>query len=264
MVVVEQVATLQDLDGLRQEYIESLAGPLEPFLEELISYSRLYYRLVQGGQPIGYFCVSTKGTLLQFYLKAGHIRSLQSIFSRLLSQGFFTQALVSTRDRLGISSCLEFHKEVSVDDYLFEDGSGPVEAASEWQDSVFALAGTDDIPLIRSVVNDFHDFLHYTLEGSVAEQSIFLLLDGNTLLGTGVIASKEYQPPYVDIGMCVNEQYRRQQVGTEIIRRLRLHCRERALIPLASCRFDNLASKKTLEKAGMVSRDRVLRIKFQA
>lgn len=261
MVTVEQVATLQELELLRQEYIANLNGPLEPFLEELISYSRKHYRLVQKEQSIGYFCVN-KSTLLQFHLQDRFLPCLQPIFQQLIEQSYFTNALVSTRDRLGVAVCFDFQKEVSVDDYLFTPASDLPDSITAWSDAVFVLAEMQDVPLIRSIVGDFHDFLHYTLAGQVSEQSIFMLLHGDTLLGTGAIGSRDFQPPYVDIGMCVNPQYRRQQVGTELVLRLRQHCREQGLIPLASCRSDNLASKRTLEAAGMLGRDRILRVEF--
>lgn len=262
MVTVEQAAAWRDVADLREEYIRALAGPVEPFLEELISYSHRYYRLVRDGQALGYCCLSRKGTLLQFHLSQPHLSLAQAIFRQLLSQGLFQQALVSTRDHLGISVCMEFQQTVTVDDYLFADGPQPPAVASRWQGADFRVACEQDIPLIRAVCGDFHDFLHYTLEGTIADQGIFLLQDGGTLLGTGAIGSRGFQPPYVDIGMCVGESHRRQGVGTEIISRLRRYCHQQGWIPLASCRADNLASKRTLERAGLISRDRVLRCSF--
>jgi len=100
------------------------------------------------------------------------------------------------------------------------------------------------------------------VEASIERGEIFVLYSGTEVLGTGVISGKDSQPPYVDIGMCVNEARRMQGVGTHIVLKLREHCWERGWVPGASCQSSNLASKKTLEKAGMVSRDRVLEVSF--
>lgn len=111
-----------------------------------------------------------------------------------------------------------------------------------------ALVITYD-PLCLSLAMDLH-------------KNIFVLYSGAELLGTGVISGKNSSPPWVDIGMCVSESHRMQGVGTHIVLKLREHCRERGWISGASCQSTNTASKKTLEKAGMVSRDRVLEVTF--
>jgi hypothetical protein len=201
--------TKQDIEKVRTSYAASLSGPLEPYIEELIGYSGAYRLIAWNGQPIGYCCISQKRTLLQFHVCREHISLAEAAFDHLLSQNLVEKALVLTRDPLCLSLSMDFHKSVSVRCHLFtEDGDLPC-FSPEFDETVFRIAGPADIPAIRAACGDFHDFLHYTLEGSIERGEIFVLLSGADLLGSGVISGRNSQAPHVDIGMCVGEAHQR-------------------------------------------------------
>jgi GNAT superfamily N-acetyltransferase len=61
-----------------------------------------------------------------------------------------------------------------------------------------------------------------------------------------------YNPPYGDIYMKVAEPFRRRGLGVYLVQELKRVCRERGNVPAARCRADNVASRKTLQKAGFV------------
>jgi GNAT superfamily N-acetyltransferase len=261
-VEVGQKVTLGDVAALRRLYIQSVGGRLEPYLEELLSHSGVTRELVCDGARAGYFCVGAEKTLLQFYVVDQHLPHVQGVFSRLIADGDFDKALALTRDRLALSACADFNKNLSVQCYVFEEGPEPPRGIAEFSNVAFRLATMEDVPAIRAGCGDFHDFLHYTLEGSIAKQEIFVLHSHGALLGTGVIGAREFQPPYVDIGMYVVEQHRGRGVGAQIVMLLRDYCRRQGWVSGASCQYSNTASRRTLEKGGMVSRDRVLRFEF--
>ena len=261
MAIIKQTS-LAGVAKLRQQYIQSLSGRPEPFLEELVSCAPSVYAVFHLDEICGYFCVSPKGTLLQFYVTEAYLNVAQEIFSEMLSGEYIEKALVLTRDRVALSVTLECMREVAVDSYVFEEGEHLPTISIEFEDISFRKATLRDVPAIREACGDFHDFLHYTLEGSIASGDIFVLLSGGVVLGTGVIGAKDFQPPYVDIGMCVNEAYRNRKVGSYIISLLRQECHRQGWISGASCKRENIASKKTLEKAGLISKDRILRLSF--
>lgn len=74
--------------------------------------------------------------------------------------------------------------------------------------------------------------------------------DGAVLATGGVLF--HYNPPYADIYMDVNEQHRRQGLGTFIVEELKRLCYEGGFIPGTRCNPANLASRRTLQKAGFV------------
>ena len=67
-----------------------------------------------------------------------------------------------------------------------------------------------------------------------------------------------YNPPYGDIYMQVSETTRRQGFGSYFVQEVKRVCYEAGKKPAARCNADNVASRKTLEKAGMLPCGRLL------
>ncbi len=74
---------------------------------------------------------------------------------------------------------------------------------------------------------------------------------GGEILGAGGILT-HYNPPYGDLYMEVVESARRRGIGSYLIQELRRVCAERGLEAAARCNPDNVASRRTLERGGMV------------
>jgi GNAT superfamily N-acetyltransferase len=73
----------------------------------------------------------------------------------------------------------------------------------------------------------------------------------------GVMAAKggilfHYNRPYGDIYMEVAETFRRRGLGSYLVQELKRVCYEQGSIPSARCNPRNIASRKTLQKAGFV------------
>lgn len=170
--------------------------------------------------------------------------------------------MVTTRDRLFLSICLELYEKITVNAYLFEDVKAVTVELPSFKNLDFRLANLNDMDLIKEVCGSFNDYLHFTLEDSIKEREIFVLYSNNTLLGTGSVVTKKCNPPYAELGMCVNKSYRSNNIGTYIITKLKEFCYKNNLIPICNCSYKNIASKKTLEKSGFISKDRIFRIVF--
>ena len=61
-----------------------------------------------------------------------------------------------------------------------------------------------------------------------------------------------YNRPYGDIWMEVAEPFRGRGFGTYLVQELKRICREGGSVPCARCNTGNVASRKTLQKAGFV------------
>ena len=85
-----------------------------------------------------------------------------------------------------------------------------------------------------------------------------LLEIGGKVVGRGGILY-HYNPPYGDIYMEVVEDYRQHGFGTFLVQELKRICREAGSIPCARCNPVNVASRKTLQKAGFVPCAHILR-----
>ncbi len=67
-----------------------------------------------------------------------------------------------------------------------------------------------------------------------------------------------YNPPYGDIFMEVAEPARRQGVGSYLVQEVKRVCYEAGKKPAARCNPDNSASRRTLQKAGLLPCGRLL------
>ena len=67
-----------------------------------------------------------------------------------------------------------------------------------------------------------------------------------------------YNPPYGDLFMEVHESYRRHGFGSYLVQELKRICYEMGKTPAARCNVSNAASRKTLQKAGMLPCCRLL------
>jgi GNAT superfamily N-acetyltransferase len=67
-----------------------------------------------------------------------------------------------------------------------------------------------------------------------------------------------YNPPYGDIYMAVHEAYRQRGFGSYLVQELKRICYEMGKTPAARCNVANVASRKTLQKAGLLPCGRIL------
>jgi GNAT superfamily N-acetyltransferase len=79
----------------------------------------------------------------------------------------------------------------------------------------------------------------------------WLLEKDNTIVATGGILF-HYNRPYGDIHMEVAAPSRREDFGSYLVQELKRVCRESGSIPCARCSPTNIASFKTLGRAGFV------------
>jgi GNAT superfamily N-acetyltransferase len=84
-----------------------------------------------------------------------------------------------------------------------------------------------------------------------------LVTDGKGRGGDGAIAATggllwHYNRPYGDLYMHVEESWRQRGLGAYLVQEIKRACYERGSVPGARCNVDNVASRKTLQKAGFV------------
>ena len=61
-----------------------------------------------------------------------------------------------------------------------------------------------------------------------------------------------YNIPYADVYMDVDESFRRRGIGSYLVQELKRACYEMGAIPCARCSPSNGASRRTLQKAGLM------------
>jgi GNAT superfamily N-acetyltransferase len=75
-------------------------------------------------------------------------------------------------------------------------------------------------------------------------------LDGDVAATGGILF--HYNRPFGDIFMETAEPFRRRGLGSFLVQELKRVCYEGGYVPAARCNVDNMASVRTLQRAGFV------------
>ena len=77
-------------------------------------------------------------------------------------------------------------------------------------------------------------------------------VSGDRLTGTPAHQTTFYNRPYGDIYMEVGEAFRRRGLGAFLVQELKRECYNLGAVPCARCNPTNVASRRTLQRAGFV------------
>jgi GNAT superfamily N-acetyltransferase len=193
----------------------------------------------------GYGCVGdsdTRGTevVSEFYVTPPYRAQALPLFRSLLAHSGATRVSAQTNDRLLALLLYDCCRPDSItsDVILFEDSA------------VTALPAPPGVTVWRVPVEEPPTSLQHGREDAVAE------LDGETV-GTGGFMC-HYNPPYGDVYMEVVEAHRGKGIGSYLVQEIKRACYETGRRPSARCNATNVASRRTLQKAGFLPCARLL------
>ena len=246
------------LAGVRkevQQHLGSLPSAIDSYLEDHILEST-HFHIVVSDEDAGYVSIHKGSLITQFFLKPAYRQHAQDIYRQIKKLDEVQAAYVPTCDEFFLAHALDDYRHLAKQAYFF--ASGP--SALEEEPSRLALrrAEVRDIPAIQDGSGEFfRDIGKY-----VRKQELFLTLRDDTCVGFGIMAKSELLENVASIGMYVTERFRRQGIGTAILRLLKTECGRQGLQPVAGCWYYNHLSKKTLEAAGMFTQTRLLKIDY--
>ncbi|MGA1822022.1 MAG: GNAT family N-acetyltransferase [Thermoplasmatota archaeon] len=247
-----------EFESLRERYLDSLCEPIELYTQ-LLSRDADPHHIVHEGRRIGYFLLGTDRILREFYLADDFIPSADDIFRNFMSGLPVEKAVCQSWDHLFMSMCHLHFKDHKTIGYNFRDRIDPKEPIPDL-DLVERTATLDDVDLMTSYSDGIFDEneikdIPYWIERS--ECIIFENPEG-VFIGYGMINRTVEGRNWFDIGMYVNPDHRRKGYGSYIIGRMAEICEENGCRPTAGCAFENIGSKKTLERAGFVSKHLII------
>ncbi|SHH92451.1 N-acetylglutamate synthase, GNAT family [Sporobacter termitidis DSM 10068] len=237
-------------------YIGSLSSRYDDFLENHILDSEIF-SITADERRIGYFGVYKDKTLTQFVLSPSDLRHAQPVFREVLETYRIENALVPTCDELFLSLCLDRHKKVSLQAYLFEDGRKRVRPP-EYGRELLRQATPGDMPAIIAICGDFLD----RYEERIKNGQLYVMRKDGEFLGLGVIVDNVIIPNCKGTGMFINAKYRGKGVGRSILLHLKAICNEKGISPVPGCTYQSDDSRRALESAGYVTKTRLLNIEF--
>lgn len=236
-------------------HLHSLPAAIDSFLEDHILASA-HYRIVVAGETAGFASIHEERLITQFALSEPYKRYGQALFRQLRRMEQVQSAFVPTCDEFFLSHALDEYRQLAQQAYFF----AAARDAPRTTLGAYTMRPVDlgDADLVRQESGDF--FKHP--ERHIAAGELFVTLRDEEQVGFGLLIRSALYEDVASIGMYTIERYRRRGVGTATIAMLIAECRRRSLRPVAGCWYYNHRSKQTLERAGMFSATRLLKIDY--
>ena len=198
------------------------------------------YLLTDGGVSVGYGSVAVSGpwkekpTLYEYFVLPQFRSRMFDLFVDLLTSSGATMIETQSNDPLLTVMLHVFAQNVMSESILFHD---KLTTSHSPLNAVFRRASPDDAEQIVQRELDSEAKWVVTVEGTVAAAGDILF---------------HYNRPYGDIYMKVAESFRGRGLGSYLVQELKRVCYEGGSVPAARCNPKNIASRKTLQKAGFV------------
>jgi GNAT superfamily N-acetyltransferase len=197
------------------------------------------YALDFHGALVGYGSVAVAGpwttshALYEFYVKRDCRGLIFDFFAAMLATCDATMIETQTNAPILPIMLHTFGHNVRAEAILFKDG---FETQLAPEGSGFRPAEAGDGELLKSLDRDTAGWV-VTFNGEIA--------------GAGGVLY-HYNRPYGDIYMKIAEPFRGKGLGAYLVQELKAACRVGGSVPAARCNIGNLASRRTLQKAGFV------------
>lgn len=252
--------TLAALQPTLQQHVGTFTAPIDSFLEDHILTSTHYAIQVQG-ESIGWTAVHQQALLTQFALLPAYKHLGQRIFLLARKLEEVRAAFVPTCDEFFLAHALDDYRQLEKQAYFFQHDPQrslytPPMALRHRQ------ATLADAPTIQQHAGDFFDKLEERLAAGQLTITERANGAGVDCVGFGIIEPGRLLPDVGSCGMFTVAEQRNQGIGPAIITHLIGRCAARGLRPIAGCWYYNHRSKKTLEKAGLFSQTRLLKISY--
>jgi GNAT superfamily N-acetyltransferase len=197
------------------------------------------------GQVAGYGSVlgfhgKPKDTIKEFYVLPVHQAAALSLFRTFAAASHAAKIEAQTNDTLLTLMLFDCAGSIERDKVLFHD----------------AFTTNLSIPGItfRKVTEaDAARIFTHTVE-PVGDWMIDV--NGDVAATGGILL--HYNIPYGDLYMEVDERFRRRGYGSYLVQELKRTCYETGRVPAARCNASNVASRATLQKAGLLPCARIL------
>ena len=203
------------------------------------------YLLTVGDTPVGYGSVAVGGpwtnqaALYEFYVVPTERLRLFELFRALLAASRPVSIEVQSNDDLATTMLHAVASHVTSEAILFHD---------KITTALVVPGATLRAPTASEAADASADERRWRRVVDV---------DGQAAASGGVLF--HYNRPYGDIYMDVQEPFRRRGLGSFLVQELKRLCYEGGHVPAARCNPANLASQRTLQRAGFVPCGHILK-----
>jgi RimJ/RimL family protein N-acetyltransferase len=238
------------------QHLCALPSAIDSFLEDLILASH-HYRIVVTGESAGFTSIHEERLITQFALSEPYRQHGQAIFRELRQMEQARSALVPTCDEFFLAHALDDYRQLAKQAYFFTMPAVVSEAVVTGPYSM-RPAAVDDTDFVRQQSGDFFEHL----DRHIAAGELFMTLRDEEPVGFGILVESTLYEDVASIGMYTIERFRQAGIGTATIAMLVEECHRRSLRPVAGCWYYNHRSRRTLQRAGMYSSTRLLKVDY--
>ena len=248
--------TFAEIQEATRQHLRALPSAIDSFLENHILASN-HYRIIVAGETAGFASIHEERLITQFALSEPYRGCGQALFRDLRQMEQVRSAFVPTCDQFYLVHALDEYQRLAKQAYFFATPSVVRERVAPDRFSM-RPAFMDDADFVRHESGDFFE----DLERHIFSDELFVTLRGEEPVGFGILVKSALYEDVASIGMYAIERFRRAGVGTATIAMLIETCRRRSLRPVAGCWYYNHRSRRTLQRAGMYSSTRLLKVDY--
>ncbi|SOE22981.1 Acetyltransferase (GNAT) domain-containing protein [Spirosomataceae bacterium TFI 002] len=251
----------EEINSLRVKHYENLKAPIDAMWELLYIASSQHYLIDHNEGHIGYCCIDENNSLIQIFLSEDSSFLMEKVVSELISLKLISSASLSTNEPIGFNACLSHSKSTTVNTFCFQHLNKEMEVNSTLE---IELVSAKDIPAIKVFLKEqvgMDDSFGYT-ENLVSRKEIFMVKESQVIIATSECRMSDTQPDFADLGIIVKKGYEGKGIATEVMRMQVNRVLKASRKPICSTTFDNIASKRTIEKAGFYCSNIIFDIRF--
>jgi GNAT superfamily N-acetyltransferase len=232
--------TLEEIGALRDAFRSEMNCQI---VHDAIHHRRdwtVEFALSEGKRMVGYASIAVSGpwrdkpTFYEFFVVPERRSRAYALFDAFLAAARPAAFEVQSNDVLTTMMALTIGRDLATDRVLFRDECL----------TTLVLPGATMRQLTPT--DEIHDAIRVRQGGG----EWALDMDGHQVARGGILF--HYNPPYGDVYMEVNEDHRRRGIGGYLVQELKRRCYELGAIPAARCQPSNVASQRTLQRAGLV------------
>ncbi len=245
---------LEAIGAAVRRHLASLPSPIDSFLEDHILAST-HCQILVDEEVAGFASIHNGQLITQFALDEPFRVAGQAVFAALCRIEQVQSAFVPTCDEFYLAHALDNFRRMTMQAYFFVTGPALRPVPDGF---TLRIASASDQALIETASGDFFD----DLVQRIADGEIFVTERAGEPVAFGISVPSALYDRVASIGMFTIEAQRRSGAGTATIAALIARCRRAGIRPIAGCWYYNHGSKRTLERAGMHSPTRLLKIDF--
>jgi hypothetical protein len=235
-----KVTTAEEVLPLRVRYRDEMACQITKDSIHRRPGWTLTYLLENDGAVAGFGSVAIAGpwtdkpTIFEFYVLPEHRLAAFHLFEVLLAASGSRLMEIQSNDTLLAVMLHTYAREIVSESIVFRDGFT----------TNLSAGGATLQPLTTDEVTKA------AIEQRQGGPEWLLHVEGTTAGKAGILF--HYNRPYGDIYMEVAEPFRQRGLGTYLVQELKRLAYQLGAIPCARCNPTNIASRRTLQKAGFV------------